>query len=369
MRLERKGKDLRLVAVGRWTIGDAVALDTQLKALDVRGAGRVDMDASGLAALDSAGAWLLLRTKRQLEAAGAKVQTFTVPEAYQPLLETLSAHEAPPVEMPPPPSLNAFFERVGRGSWHVVCQGYDMLGFLGRVVVESAEIVVQPGSLRIKAWIHQMNETGVTALPILGLLSFLIGVVIAYQGADQLKKFGAEVFTINLLGVSILRELGGLIAAIIIAGRSGSAFTAQIGTMKVNQEIDAMQTLGLNVVEVLVLPRVLGLMITLPILTLYSDFMGLLGGAIMCYFYLDLSIPVFLRQLSGAITMTTVWVGLIKAPFFAAVIALVGCFEGLQVEGNAASVGRLTTRAVVESIFLVIVFDAAFSILFSILGV
>ena len=183
------------------------------------------------------------------------------------------------------------------------------------------------------------------------------------------SDLGAQVFTINLLGISILREIGGLIAAIIVAGRSGSSFTAQIGTMKVNQEIDAMQALGLNIVEILVLPRALGLLITLPILTLYADVMGLVGGAVISYFYLDLSIPLFLRQLQGAINLNTLMVGLIKAPFFATVIALVGCFEGLRVEGNAASVGKLTTRSVVESIFLIIVFDAGFSILFSILRI
>ncbi len=205
-------------------------------------------------------------------------------------------------------------------------------------------------------------------MPILGLLSFLLGVVIAYQGADQLRRFGAEIFTINLLGVSMLREIGGLIAAIIVAGRSGSAFTAQIGTMRVNEEIDAMQTLGLNIAEVLVVPRVLGLVISLPLLTFYAGVMGMIGGAVMCYFDLGITIPVFLRQMETAVTVQTVLVGLIKAPVFAFVIGLVGCFEGLRVERNAASVGKLTTRSVVESIFLVIVFDAGFSILFSVLG-
>ena len=206
-------------------------------------------------------------------------------------------------------------------------------------------------------------------MPIVGLLSFLIGVVLAYQGADQLRRFGAEIFTINLLGVSILREVGGLITAIIIAGRSGSAFTAQIGTMRVNEEIDAMQTIGLNTVDVLVLPRVAGLVLALPFLTFYSDIMAMIGGAVMCYFDLNITFPAFLRQLQGAISVNTFLVGMVKAPVFAFVIALVGCFEGLKVERNAESVGRLTTRSVVESVFLVIVLDAGFSIMFSILGI
>jgi phospholipid/cholesterol/gamma-HCH transport system permease protein len=253
---------------------------------------------------------------------------------------------------------------------HAYGQSISMLGYLGRVTVETGEAIAKPKhKFRIAAMFHQVEETGINALPIVGLLAFLIGVVLAYQGADQLKRFGAEIFTINLLGVGVLREIGGLITAIIVAGRSGSAFTAQIGTMRVNEEIDAMQTMGLNTVDTLVLPRIIGLVIALPLLTFYSDIMGLLGGAMMCYFQLGITIPAFLRQLNEAITVNTLLVGLIKAPVFAFVISLVGCYEGFQVERNAASVGMLTTRSVVEGIFLVIVLDAAFSIMFSVLGI
>src|ERR1700723_976227 len=173
-----------------------------------------------------------------------------------------------------------------------------MLGYLGRVTVETIDAIASPKSnLRVAAIIHQIEETGISALPIVGLLAFLIGVVLAYQGADQLKRFGAEIFTINLLGVGVLREIGGLITAIIVAGRSGSAFTAQIGTMRVNEEIDAMQTMGLNTVDRLALPRIIGLVIALPILTFFADVMGMIGGATMCYFDLDISIPAFMRHL------------------------------------------------------------------------
>jgi len=202
-----------------------------------------------------------------------------------------------------------------------------------------------------------------------GLLSFLIGVVVAFQGADQLRQFGAEIFTVNLLGVSILRELGVLLTAILIAGRSGSAFTAQIGTMKVNQEIDALQTIGLDPVEVLVVPRILALMIMLPILVFYADLMGLLGGMVMAITVLDISLTTFLKQLQSGVNLTTFIIGMVKAPVFAFLIALVGCFEGFNVSGSAESVGQKTTASVVEGIFLVIVFDAAFSILFSVLGI
>jgi phospholipid/cholesterol/gamma-HCH transport system permease protein len=197
----------------------------------------------------------------------------------------------------------------------------------------------------------------------------MIGIVIAYQGADQLQQFGAEIYTIDLLGFSTLREMGVLMTAIIVAGRSGSAFTAQIGTMKVNQEIDAMQTIGINVVEALVLPRVLALMLTLPLLTFYADVMALVGGAVMVYFDLGYSVPVYMRQLEAAISVEMFMVGMIKAPVFAYLIAIVGCLEGLRVKNNSESVGLQTTRSVVESIFLVIVVDALFSIVFAILGI
>jgi len=222
--------------------------------------------------------------------------------------------------------------------------------------------------LPFPALVHQLEETGLTALPIVGLLAFLLGIVLAYQGADQLKRFGAEIYTIDFLGVGFLREIGGLVTAIIVAGRSGSAFTAQIGTMRVNEEIDAMQTLGLNIAEVLVLPRVLGLVISLVLLTFFADVVGIVGGMVMTYVNLGITIPQFMRELEGAINLHTLLVGLIKAPVFAFMIAVVGCFEGLRVERNAASVGKLTTRSVVESIFLIIACDAGFSIMFSVLG-
>ena len=253
---------------------------------------------------------------------------------------------------------------------HAGRQGWAMLGYLGRVTVETLEAFASPRSnLRVAAIVHQVEETGISALPIVGLLSFLIGVVVAYQGIEQLKKFGAEMLTIDGVGIITLREMGVLMTSIIVAGRSGSAFTAQIGTMRVNEEIDAMQTIGLNTVDVLVLPRIIGLVIALPILTLYADMMGLIGGGLMCYFNLGITIPAFMRELQQAVNVNTLMVGLIKAPVFAFVIALVGCYEGFQVERNAASVGLLTTRSVVESVFLVIVLDAAFSVMFSVLGI
>jgi phospholipid/cholesterol/gamma-HCH transport system permease protein len=228
---------------------------------------------------------------------------------------------------------------------------------------------LKPWRLRLTSTVRHLEETGLNALPIVGLISLLVGLVLAYQGVDQLRPFGAEIFMVNLVGIAALREMGILLTAIVVAGRSGSAFTAEIGTMKVNEEVDALSTLGLDPIEVLVLPRLIALTITLPLLTFFADVMALVGGALGGMLLIDLTIPQFLEQLSVAVTPTMFWVGMVKAPVFAFVIAMVGCFEGLRVAGSAESVGRLTTKSVVESIFLVIVLDALFSILFSIIGV
>jgi phospholipid/cholesterol/gamma-HCH transport system permease protein len=364
---------LRLILGGEWVIDDASALDSSLRVLQLGGAREVEVDGSGIKRMDSTGAFLLVRTGRELTGKGAKLRVVNIPEGYRPLLETLEkeAQLSPPPPKPHRP-LTDLLCRIGRGTLSALDAGYQLLGFLGRIVVETSEAVVRPDrELPWAAFVNQIEETGVTALPIVGLLSFLIGVVIAYQGAEQLKRFGAEIFTVNIVGVGTLREIGGLMTAIIVAGRSGSAFTAQIGTMKLNQEIDAMETIGLNPAEILVLPRVLGLLVALPLLTFYANLMGLIGGGVMCYFHLGITAPAYLRQLHDALTVSqwTFWLGLIKAPVFAVIIAMVGCFEGFRVEGNAGSVGRQTTRSVVESVFLVIGVDAAFSILFSILGI
>ncbi len=360
-------------AGGRWTIAESAKLDVELRQLKVGSGQPITMDASGIERLDSTGAWLLLRTRRALEAAGRTVSAFKVPERYTTLLENLDRQNTIPELRPREPRMSPLryrLYRIGKATAQNGRQAWNILGYLGRVTVETGEMIVAPHkNLRFAAMVNQLEETGISALPIVGLLSFLIGVVIAYQGITQLQKFGAELLTIDGLGIITLREMGVLMTSIIIAGRSGSAFTAQIGTMRVNQEIDAMQTMGLNTVDTLVLPRIVGLVIALPLLTLYADIMGLIGGAVMCYFDLHISIPAFMRELQQALSVKTLMVGLVKAPVFAFVIALVGCYEGFQVERNAASVGLLTTLSVVESVFLVIVLDAAFSIMFSVLGV
>ena len=363
---------LTLRAAGDWLVGSATELDRRLQALDLPSRGRVTIDLAEVERLDTAGAWLLLRTEHALGVRGNDVAVANVRPSFAPLLAQVRARAgAGPLPHPIPPhhTLAGFVARIGEITVMVLHRAYSIVGFGGLVSIKVAELFVRPGRLRLTATLVQMEKTGLDAMPIVGLLSFLIGVVMAYQGADQLRRFGAEIYTVNLLGVAILRELGVLLSAIIIAGRSGSAFTAQIGTMQVNQEIDALNTLGLDPVEVLVLPRVFGLALTLPLLVFYADAMGLLGGCLMTWATLGISIPGFLDQLRGAIAQWTLWVGIIKAPFFAVIISMVGCYEGFNVTGSAESVGRLTTQSVVESIFLVIVADAAFSILFSVLKI
>lgn len=363
---------LVLRAEGKWLVPAAAGLDSRLRELELPSGRRVIFDLGGIERLDTAGAWLLLRTEQALVARGNHVEHVNLRPSLVPLFEQLRARGAvspPPHPIPPHHTLIGFVARIGEVTVGILRRAYSMLGFGGLVFITIAQLLRHPGRLRAVATVRQMEQTGLDAMPIVGLLSFLIGVVMAYQGADQLRRFGAEIYTVNLLGVAILRELGVLLSAIIIAGRSGSAFTAQIGTMQVNQEVDALRTLGLDPIEVLVLPRLFGLVFTLPLLVFYADLMGLLGGCLMTWAELGISVPAFLDQLRSAVTGWTLWVGVIKAPFFAAIIAMVGCYEGFNVSGSAESVGRLTTQSVVESIFLVIVADAAFSIMFSMLRI
>jgi phospholipid/cholesterol/gamma-HCH transport system permease protein len=361
-----------LAATGQWLVATAAEIDQRLRALEVPSSRKVTLDLGGIDRLDTAGAWLLLRTEHELTARGNAVAMRNLRANFEPLFDQVRAGGmVVPAPHPRPAhhTITGFLARIGVVTLGLIARAYSLLGFFGDVCIAAGGILLHPKRLRLTALVAQMEQTGVNAVPIVGLLSFLIGVVLAYQGADQLRRFGAEVYTVNLLGIGILRELGVLMAAIIIAGRSGSAFTAQIGTMRVNEEIDALRTIGLNPVEVLVIPRLLGLMLTLPMLTLCANLLGILGGCLMAWATLDIAPEQFTRQLQFALYPWTFWIGLIKAPFFAFIIALIGCYEGLQVSRSAESVGRLTTLSVVEAIFLVIVADAAFSVVFSFLQI
>jgi len=366
----RDGDMLAVTLHGAWTTARIDRRAAALSRIAPDGARRAQLDVADVAAMDTAGAWLIHRTISRLRAAGVEVELAGKATVAAGLIDTVSQHDrAYPPPLKPDNPLLALVLRLGRASIEVAKEARDLVNFLGLTLIVLMRLLVKPWRLRPVALFSHMERSGLNALPIVGLISFLVGVVLAYQGADQLARFGAQIFTVNLVGIGVLREMGILLTAIIVAGRSGSAYTAQIGTMKVNEEIDAMMVLGLDPVELLVIPRVLGLMLVMPLLAFYADIMGLAGGAVMAMATLDISLFQFVRQLNNAVPLWSFWVGIIKAPIFAFVIALVGCYEGLKVSRSAESVGRQTTRSVVESVFLVIVLDAGFSILFSVLGI
>ncbi len=359
-----------LQAGGHWDATNVTRLDQQLRGLAPANGAAVILDLAQVERLDTAGAWLLHRTRKEFRARGGRADYAGLTPAHEAMLEQVAANDQPAeIEPPREAALLAVLDQVGRGAVDVMIEGRQQIAFLGLLLVTLAGTLRHPGRLRLVPLIHHMEKVGFNALPIVGLISFLIGVVLAYQGATQLQRFGAEIFVVDLVAVSVLREIAILLTAIVVAGRSGSAFTAEIGSMVVNEEVDAMRTLGLDPMEVLVLPRVLALVITLPLLAFFADMMGLFGGMLMCWGALDISPGLFLERLQGAVSPWSFWVGMIKAPFFAFLISSVGCLEGLRVSRSAESVGRQTTRSVVTGIFLVIVVDAMFSIFFAAVGV
>ena len=369
----REEDDRLQVAVGGgWTVAALAQLDQAARAmLDAlpgkTGLARIDLGA--LEALDTAGAWLLCRIQASLAERGWQVEIAAADTTQAALLAEIQRLKPRPAL--PPARINPLVRllaRLGASTLATCSEARHLLSFYGETVVTFGRLALHPQRMRVTSLVHHLEQTCLNALPIVGLIAFLIGVVLAYQGADQLRRFGAEVFTVNLLGVSVLREIGILLTAIVVAGRSGSAFTAEIGMMKVREEIDALRTIGVDPIEVLVVPRLLALVIALPLLAFFADILALFGGGLMSVFALGIPPNQFLSQLEYAITPTMFWIGMAKAPVFAFLIALVGCYQGLSVGGSAESVGRLTTQSVVLSIFLVIVADAVFSILFSYLG-
>jgi len=366
----------QIVLTGPWTVHYVAANDAPLR--DVTAAvagtpqhlrGHVTIDLSDVTALDTAGAWMVHRTRRDLEDAGATVTLANVSTTQAGLIELAKESDQPcDVEPEQASVFEVLAERMGRSVVSFVNELVAILNMVGLVLVVIGQIVIRPRTLRVTSVVSHMEKVGLNAVPIVALLTFLIGAVLAQQGASQLKLFGAEVFTVNLVSISILRELGVLITAIIVAGRSGSAFTAEIGSMKVREEIDAMRTLGMDPISVLVAPRVIALVLMLPVLTFIADIMGLLGGGAVSYFFLDISPQTYLQRVDAAVESNTFFVGLIKAPFLALAIAVIGCLEGLRVTGSAESVGERTTSSVVKSIFTVIVLDALFAMFFTAVG-
>jgi len=345
---------------GTLTITRAASIQREIDAE----ADPLTIDLSGVERMDTVGAWLVYRAVRDR---GAKVAGAT-PES-QSLLDQVAEFDRP-VQVHPDEKSSVTRVVAELGEW-IAETGrtlVGLLGFFGATLVSMANLVSRPRRFRWNAVVQRFDVVGVRALGIIGLMSFLIGVVIGQQGAVQLQQFGAEVYTINLIGRITVRELGTLMTAIMVAGRSGSAFAAQLGTMKITEEIDAMRTIGVSPIEALVIPRLIAAVVMMPLLAFWAMLMSLLGGGI--FVWLSLGIPplTYIQRLQEVIPLTDLWVGLIKAPVFGFIIALAGCFQGMLVESNSEEVGLRTTTAVVQSIFLVIVIDAVFAVFFSSVG-
>jgi len=358
----------RISAGGEWTIGNLSELHRYAAGIAVQQGAEVQIDFRLVTHMDTAGACLARQLLYRL--GDSKEHDFLSNETVDSILQTIDRYHRPPL---PPKKESPFFvrkiESVGKATLDALDLVACFVVFIGSITRLIISGLFRPGPFRLGQISSQIELSGFNAIPIIVLISFLIGIVVAYQGALQLGKLGAEVYTIDLLAVTILREMGVLLSAIVIAGRSGSTFAAEIGSMKLNQELDAMYTIGMDPMEVLVIPRLVGLTISLPILTLIANISGILGGGFMVWIALDISPTLFMNQFVNALSMWTFWVGMMKAPIFAAVIAVIGCYEGLQVSGSAESLGSHTTRAVVESIFMIIVFDALFSIFFGVIGI
>lgn len=352
-----------LRCAGPWVVPAIAQLEPQLQQVVAINATQVQVDAAQLVAMDTSGAWLLQRTIRVLELRGLNVSISGLRPEFSALLQLVAAAGSAPVAMLVPAT--GILARIGKAVWLGLLRMPAILAFIGKCSLILLHSVLQPRRIRWRPVLHNLQSAGFEALPITGLLSFLMGVVIAYQGADQLQRFGANIFIVELVALAMLRELAPLMTAIIVAGRSGSAYAAQIGTMKVTEEIDALRTIGIGPIELLVLPKMLALMIALPLLTVFADITGVLGGMLMASSKLDVSFDVFLHRIGDVVSLSSFLTGVGKAPVFAAIISLVGCYQGFQASGSADSVGRQTTVSVVQSIFLVILADALFSVAFN----
>ena len=361
-----------LALSGALLVSTIAALDEDLRAL----AGPIgSIDIAGVSEIDTAGAWLVCRLARGWNArlAGASDKASRLIAAVRATMPdaTSGAESAGDVDLahagPLPPGV-ALLDGLGREMVALGHGGLRVLGFFGELLVAGWATLRHPGRLRAKALVHQMELVGIDSLLIIGLMSFLIGIVIAQQGAVQLQQFGAEIYTINLTGRLAMRELGVLMTAIMVAGRSGSAFAAQLGTMKLTEEVDAMRIIGVSPMEALVLPRVLATVLMLPLLGFFSAVIAIIGGATLGNFGLDIPFFTFLTRIKEVLPLNDLWIGLIKGPVFGLIIAMAGCYQGLQVTGNSEEVGRRTTQAVVQGIFAVIVIDAFFAVFFTAIG-
>ncbi|MDF2867311.1 MAG: mlaE 2 [Gammaproteobacteria bacterium] len=354
-------EDNTLICQGNWDISHSQQLNQRFNKVDLPA--KIAIDGSKITKLDSVGALLLSKIANKYQ---ARLQNFSNEHAT--LLKLVGKNTAEEQALAKPTQHNLLY-RIGKNSLEAYEHTKQFLAFIGELVITLIKTTYSPGALRWREIVSNIESGGYKALPIIGLLSFLIGVVLAYQMGIQLQTYGANVFIVNFVGLAILREFGPLLTAIIIAGRTGSAFTAQLGMMQINEEIDALRAMGIAPIELLVLPRIFALIIALPLLSVWSDIFGVLGGMLMAKSMLGINFYDFLKRFQDVIQLKTYAIGLVKTPVFALIIASIGCYQGLQVSGSAESVGRLTTKSVVQAIFFIIVADAGFSILFSWLGI
>jgi phospholipid/cholesterol/gamma-HCH transport system permease protein len=365
LELEGEGEDWQLHLKGDWSLAAVAMVETQLAGLPNDLHGTLVCDWSRAEAPGIGPAWGLLMRLADFGTGRLAIRHTGNPPHFLQLLQKLQAQQpASRAAAQASPRLEGFIAKLGR--WAVL-QGIEAraaVDFFGRMVMVFGAIFSRLRALRISSLTRHIYETGITAIPIVSLIAFLISVIVAYLGAQQLSKFGAEIFVVDLVTISVLREMGVLLTAIIVAGRSGSAFAAELGVMQLNEETDALRAMGMNPIELLVVPRVLGLVIALPLLTVVADAMGLAGGGLLSLVNLHIPLSQYTYRLHEALAPTTFWAGMIKAPVFAVVIGMVGTYRGMQVRDSARELGRLTTVAVVQSIFMVILADALFAVLF-----
>ncbi|MEO1150538.1 MAG: ABC transporter permease [Pseudomonadota bacterium] len=364
-----QGDVLTLNAVGDWRAAHLGSLDHALRDYADDTTGReLIIDLSGLKRLDTTGAMMIQRTFQACDGRTHKSAIVGASAAHEALLRQVVDHLEPCEISPPRPTLpqvfTEFLDRIGRGFFRVLDVGGELLSFIGITLATAFRVLINPARWRVPSIVHHMEEAGMNAIPIVALMSFLIGAVVAFMGAKILEQFNATFFVVELVGFAVLREFGVLLAAILVAGRSGSAFTAQIGSMKIREEIDALRVMGLDPVEVLIVPRMVALVVMLPLLTFIAAMFGMVGGILVAWGTMDISPAYFMARTQEMIVLNNFWVGIIKAPFFAFVIAVIGCFQGMEVEGSAESLGQRTTMSVVQSLFVVIVLDAFFAMFF-----
>jgi phospholipid/cholesterol/gamma-HCH transport system permease protein len=367
LEVRRTAAGLQLELAGQWGLWEVEAARAQLAAVDLVAVRDVEVSTRGVESLDLSGAWVLREFLQRARAAGAKVSFQGAPPDQLRLIdETLKEPEAGGEAAPPaaPPAESGLLYDVGRyavRAWHDAELSF---AFLGRTCVTFFASLGSLQRLRPISVARHVYDTGITAIPITALIAFLVTVIIAYLSAQQLRGLGVDIYVVDLVTIGVLRELGVLLTSIITAGRSASSYAAELGSMQLNDEVDALIATGVDPFEVLVVPRVLGFVIALPLLTVIADLVGLTGGALLCRYLLDMPLTQYVNRVDEAISSTTFWVGIVKAPVFAVLIALAGCYRGMQVRGSARELGHKVTVAVVQAIFLVILADALFAIVF-----